>query len=119
MYVYRENECLYTAVEEADSFLSRFRGLMLRKALLPEEGLLLRRCGRVHTNFMRFPIDVIYLDREGRVLDRETLRPWRLGKRVKGAVDTLEVAAGRGARLQRGDRLTAEEKERNHGIYLC
>ena len=46
----------------ADRFLTRFRGLMLRRALAPGEGLLLKNCSAIHCCFMRFPIDAVYLE---------------------------------------------------------
>jgi uncharacterized membrane protein (UPF0127 family) len=46
----------------------RLRGLMGRKGLLPSEGLLIPHCNAVHTVFMLFPIDVVYLSKENRVL---------------------------------------------------
>jgi len=105
-------------VERAASFLGRFMGLMLRRALAPESGLLLTGCPSVHTAFMRFAIDVVYLDRQGMVLKCVPgLRPWRAsvsnhgrdqaGRRYPRAAHTLELAAGSIARwdIAPGDRL--------------
>ncbi len=78
----------------ADGFWSRGKGLLGRKSLPPSEGILLRPASSVHMFFMRFAIDVVFLDRELCVLDvRENLRPWRLALR-RGAHSTLELAAG-------------------------
>ena len=64
-------------LEVADSFFSRFRGLMLRKTLPPGHGLLLEPCNSIHMCFMRFAIDAVYIDREYRVVKVVTgLRPW-------------------------------------------
>ncbi|HLO94144.1 MAG TPA: DUF192 domain-containing protein, partial [Burkholderiaceae bacterium] len=52
----------------ARSFWQRLGGLLVRPRLGAGEGLLLKPCNSVHTCFMRYAIDVIYLDREGRVL---------------------------------------------------
>ena len=71
------------------------------------EGLLIRRAGSVHTFFMRFPIDVVFLDGSGAVVKRVTkLRPWRVALARSGR-DALELAAGEAERLRidRGDRL--------------
>ncbi len=78
----------------ADTLWTRTRGLLGRAALGPDEGMLLRRTGSVHTLFMRFPIDVVFLDRELAVLSvRRNVRPWRfVGQR--GAKSTLELPAG-------------------------
>ena len=70
------------------------KGLLGRSALDPDEGLLLRPAGSVHTAFMRFPIDVVFLDGAMQVLRVEpNVRPWRVaGQRRARAV--LELAAG-------------------------
>ena len=58
------------------------------------DGLLLRPTGSVHTCFMRFPIDVVFLDAELRVLRVvDELRPWRAAGR-RGARAVLELAPG-------------------------
>ena len=83
------------------------KGLLGRRSLLPGEGLLLKPAGSVHTWFMRFPIDVVFLDRELRVLAvRSDLRPWRMAAQ-RGAHSTLELAAGEAVRrgIRVGDRL--------------
>ena len=78
----------------AGSFATRFRGLMGVAALPAGEGLLLPRTRSVHTHFMRFPIDVVFLDDERRVVAiRPALRPWRMAS-AKGARSVLELAAG-------------------------
>jgi uncharacterized protein len=83
----------------ADKPWSRMRGLLGRSGLGREEGLLLKPCGSVHTLFMRFPIDVVFLDRELSVVAvRPELRPWRTAG-ARGAKVTLELAAGEAARL--------------------
>jgi uncharacterized protein len=83
----------------ANSFLSRFRGLMLTASLAPGTGLLFPRTSSVHTHFMRYPIDVVFLDAERRVVSiRHMLRPWRFAS-ARGAASALELAAGECARL--------------------
>jgi uncharacterized protein len=75
------------------------RGLLGRSGLERGEGLLLKPCGSVHTLFMRFPIDVVFLDRELSVLAvREAVPPWRTA-RARRAKVTLELAAGEATRL--------------------
>ncbi len=76
----------------------RMRGLLGRPALSPDEGLLIEPCSSVHTLGMGYPIDVVYLSREGRVVKiREGLAPLRLSQCL-GAAMTLELAAGAAAR---------------------
>jgi uncharacterized membrane protein (UPF0127 family) len=75
------------------------RGLLGRDGLAQGEGLLLKPCGSVHTFFMGFPIDVVFLDRELSVVAvRPEVRPWRTAG-ARGAKAALELAAGEAARL--------------------
>jgi uncharacterized protein len=91
----------------ADTALARMRGLLGRRSLPSGEGILLRPAASVHTAFMRFPIDAVFVDSELRVLKiAQNLRPWRAaGRRRAHAV--LELAAGESARrgLKPGHRL--------------
>ena len=87
----------------ARSFWARFRGLMLAPPLPAGDALLIQRCASVHCLFMRFAIDVVYVDDNGRVLQCvRNLRPWRMSvanRRAKIAnkhsqTHTVELAAG-------------------------
>ena len=74
----------------ADSPWPRMRGLLGRRGLESGEGLLLKPAGSVHTFFMRFPIDVVFLSREGDVLKvARALPAWRLAgaRRAKAALE--------------------------------
>jgi uncharacterized protein len=83
----------------ASSFASRFRGLMGVAQLPLGTGLLLPGTSSVHTHFMRFPIDVVFLDSDRRIVSvTPALRPWRFAK-AKGANSVLELAAGECDRL--------------------
>jgi uncharacterized protein len=89
--------------------LRRMRGLLGRTTLPGGEGILLRPAASIHTFFMRFPIDAVFLDRELVVIGIErALRPWRVAAR-KGAHSVLELAAGECERrgLREGDVLGA------------
>ena len=69
-------------------------GLLNRKALAADEGLLIDRCYGIHTVGMRFAIDVVFLDRDLHVLRAvDALRPWRACA-VPKAVYVLELAEG-------------------------
>jgi uncharacterized membrane protein (UPF0127 family) len=82
----------------ADSFGRRFLGLMGRSAQGADEGLLLVGSPSLHTSFMRFPIDAVFLDRELRVVGvKANMRPWRFGGR-RGAKHILELRSGEAAR---------------------
>jgi len=87
-------------LRRAASIGERFTGLIGRPPLGPAEGLVFERCDAVHTFAMRFPIDVVFLDRSGRVLRvAERLRPWRIAW-TPGAHTVIETAAGTARRLE-------------------
>jgi uncharacterized membrane protein (UPF0127 family) len=89
----------------ADSFWLRFRGLMLRRSLPPEDGMLFRGTGSIHMFFMRFAIDAVFCDTDLRVLRvARGLRPWRLAG-ARGAKVVIELAAGAAAGVEAGDGL--------------
>jgi uncharacterized membrane protein (UPF0127 family) len=104
----RENgEVVVDRCVVADSPASRMKGLLGRSELRPGEGLLLRPASSIHTCFMRFPIDAVFLDGGLRVLGiSDGLRPWRAASR-RGARAVLELPAGESARrgLEVGDSL--------------
>ena len=81
--------------EVAETFAERARGLIGREPPPAGRGLLITRCNCIHTCFMRYSIDLAFLDREGRVVRRvANVRPWRIW--VWGgwrAVSVLETAA--------------------------
>lgn len=82
----------------ADSFRLRLRGLMGRKSLSGDEGLLLIGSPSIHTSFMKFPIDALFLNRELEVIAvKPGLRPWRISGRRK-AKHILELRSGEAAR---------------------
>jgi uncharacterized membrane protein (UPF0127 family) len=86
---------------------TRLRGLLGHSGLEAGEGMLFPRTGSVHTMFMRFPIDVVFLDAEMCVLSvREAVPAWRTVME-RGAKATLELAAGEASRagIASGDRL--------------
>lgn len=77
------------------TFWGRFRGLMLTAGLDENEGLLLPGCPSVHTCFMRYPLDIVYLDKEGYVVKLVPhLKPWRASMGGHRAAHVLELSAG-------------------------
>jgi uncharacterized protein len=103
----REGDVVCDRCEMADGFFTRMRGLLGRRGLPRGHGLLIEPTWSVHTWFMRFPIDVVFLDRELTVLKVRThMRPWRTAARFR-ARSVLELAAGEcdRLRLEVGDRL--------------
>ncbi len=94
-------DCLIT-----ENFLDRMKGLMGRSSLHEDEALWILPCNSIHTFFMNFPIDVVYMDPKGRVLEvHSNLKPWKMHWPKWGATSVLELPAGKGVILQQGDEL--------------
>jgi uncharacterized protein len=90
----------------ARTFMSRFRGLMGVPSLAPGAGLVIEPCSSIHTHFMRFPIDVLYVDRDHVIvgIDRN-LRPWWIGRFYKKVHYVVELPTGGAAGCLVGDQL--------------
>jgi len=88
-------QMLVTAGRVADTMWTRMRGLIGRQSLRPGEGLLIVPCRSVHTQFMGFPIDVLYVSAAKEVvgIDRN-LAPWRFGRFYRGVRFVIELPAG-------------------------
>jgi uncharacterized membrane protein (UPF0127 family) len=83
----------------ADTPAGRLKGLLGRTGLERGEGLLLKPAPAIHTFFMRFPIDALFLDSEMRVVRVVShMRPWRAAM-CRGARSVVELPAGEAARL--------------------
>src|SRR4051812_47549252 len=94
----------------ADTAPARMRGLLGRDRLEPGEGLLIRPTNSVHMFFMRFAIDVVFVDRDLSVRKIvERLQPWRMAG-CRGARAALELPAGSASRagITVGERLSLE-----------
>jgi uncharacterized membrane protein (UPF0127 family) len=95
------------SVELALTRAERRRGLLGRDGLEPGHAMLIAPCSSIHTWFMRFPIDVIFVARDGRVVKtRAAIPPWRLAL-APGAYAVVELPAGAiaEAHVSIGDRL--------------
>jgi uncharacterized membrane protein (UPF0127 family) len=94
-------------VEVAGSNVKRSKGLLGRKGLDPGEGMWIIPCEAIHTFFMRFPLDLIYLDKKLRVRKvRSSVKAWRISVCLQ-AHSVLELPAGtvQSSRTKRGDLL--------------
>ncbi|MBJ7593441.1 MAG: DUF192 domain-containing protein [Candidatus Dormibacteraeota bacterium] len=86
-------------VEVANTLWSRFMGLMFRSELPAGHGLAIRPCNSIHMFFMRFALDVVFVDGDGRVVRvLDSIRPWRPSSLVRGAKAAIELPAGTAAR---------------------
>ena len=95
-------------VRVARSSRDRTVGLLGRDGLPADEGLWIERSPSIHMFFMRFPIDAVFVGKDGRVTQVvPDLRPWRVVWWARGARDCLELSSGAAARsgTQPGDEL--------------
>ena len=104
------NTVLATAAEVADTSAKRRTGLLKHSRLDPGDGLWITPCESVHTFFMKFAIDLVYLDRNKKVRKvRHAVPPWRLSACLT-AHSILELPAGTAKETgtERGDELAIE-----------
>jgi len=92
--IYCRDKMIWSRIVPAATFLTRMKGLLGRKSLDPDEGLLISPCRQVHGFHMRFPLDILFLDRQFKVLKVICLNPGQISPVVKNAYYVLEVTAG-------------------------
>ncbi len=103
-----KDQLLIPHLEVAKSFRARGKGLLGRASLAAESGMWIHRCNSIHTFFMKFPIDCIFVDRNLKVKAiYPDVQPWRLLLPIFGASSVIELASGTTSRLsiQVGDQL--------------
>lgn len=103
----RAEQVLASQIELAGDSKTRRRGLLGRDRLEPGHALVIAPCGSVHTFFMRFSIDVLFITRKGRVVKcAHEVRPWRIALALT-AYAAIELPAGtlRRTGTRRGDQL--------------
>lgn len=92
-------------VETAETFTTRLKGLLGRKSLEPGSGLLINPCNSIHCFFMKFPIDVAFVDKEHKVIRViPGMKPFSASPIVPGAKFVIEANDGEfNGKLQQGD----------------
>ena len=79
----------------ANNPISRFFGLLNKKTIVDGEGVFLTPCNSIHMFFMKFPLDVVFLDRKYKVVKiMEDLKPWKISPVVFKAQSVLELPVG-------------------------
>lgn len=109
-----ESSNITLTVHLATTFWQRFCGLMMRRPLPPATALLIAPCNSIHMCFMRFAIDAVYLDKQGRILKiTRHLRPWLGLSACWRAHSVLEMTAGQADALglQPGQSFTIQEQK--------
>ena len=107
-----ESSNITLTVHLATTFWQRFCGLMMRRPLPPATALLIAPCNSIHMCFMRFAIDAVYLDKQGRILKiTRHLRPWLGLSACWRAHSVLEMTAGQvdALGLQKGQTFIIKE----------
>jgi uncharacterized protein len=90
----------------ADTFMKRFLGYMFRKKP-HHEAILINPCSSIHTYFMKFNIDVLFLNENMKVIRKiDKLEPSRVIMPVKASVMVIEAEAGRFTEVAVGDKVT-------------
>jgi len=86
---------LAVRVYTAGSFTGRLIGLMMKKNMPRGSGLILKPCNSIHTFFMRFGIDAVFINKQGVVVKvMENLPACKFCAPVKGAHSVIELPAG-------------------------
>jgi len=109
------NTKIAVRAEVAGSGVKRSKGLLGRKGLDPGEGMWIVPCEAVHTFFMQFPLDLIYLDKKNCIKKvRSNVRPWRLSACLSAhSILELPVGAIRDSESQPGDIVRFEPSLQN------
>jgi uncharacterized protein len=89
------NTTLADQANKAANFMSRGRGLMMAPPLPQGGGLVIEPCNSIHMFFMRYPLDIVFLSKEGNVVFMyKGIKPWRVGRVVRGARLAVELPEG-------------------------
>ena len=108
------NKTLANSLWVADTFFSSLLGLMGKRQLPAGEGLWICPCQSVHSMWMRFPIDVIFLNNQKSIIHLiENMKPFRISKYVHTARSVLELPARtiQATQTQVGDQIDIFERQ--------
>ena len=106
-----KNLLICSDLETADSFWKRMKGLLGRSEMKETEGLWIKSCSSIHTYFMKFPIDVAFVDKNLKVTKiSQSVTPGRLLFSTIGSRHVFEFGSGRlnNNNLEVGDQLNVD-----------
>lgn len=100
----------------ANTFGSRYKGLIGKKEIPEDYALIIKPCNQIHMFFMKFAIDVVYVDSNHQVCGIDVdLKPWRIGKKRSKARMVIEFGSGfANNRIHLNDVLVFEEFENSY-----
>jgi hypothetical protein len=91
----RQAALVASEAEKAETFLQRFKGLLGRAGLAEGGGLHIEPCNSIHMFFMKFAIDVVFLDDDLKVVRAiSNIKPWRVTRVYSKATSVLELPVG-------------------------
>lgn len=89
------SEIIFEKLIRAESVISRMVGLLGRDHLASDEAMWITNCNSIHTFFMRFAIDCVFVDKKGQIKKiYHEVKPWKIAGPVWGASAVVEMAAG-------------------------
>lgn len=96
MIINRRNKlCIAQQTKVANHIWGRMLGLMGKRSLDEHHALFIYPCQQIHTFFMRFPIDCVFINQDYKVIYLlEHVRPWRVSEKVSEAYGVIELASG-------------------------
>ncbi len=109
-------------IRKAITFFQRTRGLLGQKEIKKGEGLYIPACRSIHTFFMRFPIDVVFIDDDNRItLVAPSLLPFRIAFGPRNTAGVLELSAGtlNDNRCIAGDKISFIPMRKEPKNYVC
>lgn len=95
IYNSTQNNLIADNIKVADNFITRTFGLIPRKTIPVSEGLIIKPCCSIHTFFMRFAIDVIFVNKKNEIVAmHENVKPWRILPIHPTSHYVIELASG-------------------------
>ena len=94
MIIRRNNDILTTQAQEAKTWVDRLKGLLGKREMNENEALILTPCKGIHTFFMKFPIDAVFIDKKYSIVWLTSLAPNRLSSFYFNAKSVIEFPAG-------------------------